>query len=116
MNIIIAILLATTLTFAYLFLKERKKTAHKNYEIDEIHKILDDTKFELRTVRNKYIELAERPSSDESHKIVECFHSEKLKLLATRQQAAMQNSASRGNGSGYGLNNALGMLGMGSRL
>ncbi len=112
MNFIIAILLATTLTFAYLFLKERKKIAHKNYEIDELHKIMDEMKYEQYKKLDNNQELNQKNINyDQIAQLVGLTQHQRNKRLA-----AMQNAASRGNGSGYGLNNALGMLGIGSRL
>jgi len=125
MNFIIAILLATTLTFAYLFLKERKKVAHKNCEIDELHKIMDEMKYgQYKKNDNELALIQTEKGITEYERQRNLLHLEVFLAQGKAQQqnysyqqaAAMQNAASRGNGSGYGLNNALGMLGMGSRL
>jgi hypothetical protein len=125
MNFIIAILLATTLTFAYLFLKERKKIAHKNYEIDELHKIMDEMKYgQYKKNDNDLALIQAEKGITEYERQRNLLHLEVFFAQGKAQQqnysyqqaAAMQNAASRGNGSGYGLNNAFGMLGMGSRL
>lgn len=115
MSFIIAILLATTLTFACLFFKERKKIAHKNYVIDELHKIMDEMKYNAVFPKKEAImkELEIKANKEIEH-ILGIVRAQQQNY--SYQQAAMQNAASRGNGSGYGLNNALGMLGMGSRL
>lgn len=119
MNFIIAMLLATTLTFAYLFLKERKKIAHKNYEIDELHKIMDEMKYgQYKKNENDLVLIQTEKGRQEYEKLLDVFlaQGKAQQQNYSYQQAAMQNAASRGNGSGYGLNNALGMLGMSSRL
>lgn len=121
MNFIIAMLLATTLTFACLFLKERKKIASKNYEIDELHKIMDEMKYgQYKKNDNDLFLIQTEKGKQEYGKIYALLLAQgkasKTTITNYQQAAAMQNAASRENGSGYGLNNALGMLGMGSRL
>lgn len=104
------------LFFAVMFFAERSKVKQKNSDIDELHKIMDELKYDLHKVRNDYILVVEeyvKPQKTVGGILTGGIEAE-LALLKNKKEmekmrsAALQNQAGTGGAGGYGLGQLIG--------
>ena len=102
------------LFFAVMFFVERSKVKQKNSDIDELHKIIDEMKFDLHKVRNDYIRVSEEKKTTVTGGILTGGIEAELALRKNKKEmekmrnAAMQSQFGAGGAGGYGLGQLIG--------